>query len=285
MATTASAIIDVSERDFATGVLQRSSSVPVVVDFWAAWCGPCRVLGPVLERLANEMGGAFILAKVDVDRNQRLAAQFGVQGIPAVKAFRDGKVVDEFTGALPESQVRAWLKKLVPSQFDQLVAAAQAQERADPDAAAALYRQALQIDPAHGKSLLGLGRILALQADPQAADVLQQIQAGLPEHAAAQAVLALAELLSAAESTPEAARQRLERNPNDSDARWTLAALAARSQQWEEACQQLLTLVQRDRAFRDDGARRVLLALFAALGEQDPLAVRYRRQLASVLFG
>lgn len=277
--------IDVNERDFATTVLQRSSSVPVVVDFWAPWCGPCRTLGPTLERLADEMAGAFVLAKVNVDQNQRLAAQFGVQGIPAVKAFRDGKIVEEFTGALPESQVRAWLNKVIPSEIDQLVVAAEQHESADPEAAAKLYRAALEIDPNHSRSLLGLGRILTLQDDPESATFLQQIRAGTPEYNAAQALLTLNEFFSAAQGSPEAAQQRIEHNPGDSAARWTLAALYARQQQWEEALQQLLAIVQRDRAFGDDGARRVMVALFRALGEQHPLVGRFRQQLASVLFG
>ncbi|HEY0736059.1 MAG TPA: thioredoxin [Herpetosiphonaceae bacterium] len=284
MATTALNVIDVSERDFAQAVLQRSAEVPVVVDFWATWCGPCRVLGPILERLAAEMKGAFILAKVDTDKNQRLAQQFGIQGIPAVKAFRDGKIVDEFTGALPESQMRAWLKKLIPSPIDELVAQAQQQEQTDPVAAAESYRAALQIDPAHGPSLLGLGRLLALQGDPEAMEVLQQIRSGMPEYPAAQALLTPAEFLSGAQGTVAEAEQQIEYDPGDLAARWTLAALLIKQQEWEPALAQLLAIVQRDRAFADDGARRMMLALFAALGDQHPLVGRYRRQLANSLF-
>lgn len=284
MSTTALNVIDVSERDFAQAVLERSAEVPVVVDFWAAWCGPCRVLGPILERLAAEMKGAFILAKVDTDKNQRLAQQFGIQGIPAVKAFRDGKIVDEFTGALPESQVRAWLKKLLPSPIDQLVAQAQQQEQTDPAAAAESYRTALQIDPAHGPSLLGLGRLLALRGDSEAMEVLQRIGSGMPEYQAAQALLTPAEFLSGAQGTVEEAQQQVERDPSDIATRWTLAALLIKQQEWEPALAQLLAIVQRDRAFADDGARRMMLALFAALGDQHPLVGRYRRQLANSLF-
>lgn len=283
MATTLN-VIDVSERDFAQAVIERSADVPVVVDFWAAWCGPCRVLGPVLERLAAEMNGEFILAKVDVDQNQRLAGQFGVQGIPAVKAFRDGKIVDEFTGALPESQVRAWIKKLIPSEVDQLVAQAQQQEQTDPAAAAESYRAALRLDPAHGPSLLGLGRLLALSGDAEALEVLQQIRSGMPEYAAAQALLTPAEFLSGAQGTIAEAQEQIERDPGDIATRWTLAALLIREQEWEPALAQLLAIVQRDRAFADDGARRMMLALFDALGDKHPLVSHYRRQLASALF-
>jgi putative thioredoxin len=284
MATTAIHVIDVNERDFASAVLERSKQLLVVVDFWAAWCGPCRVLGPVLERLAAEMNGGFLLAKIDVDQNQRLAAQFGVQGIPAVMAFRDGTIVDQFSGTRPETHLRAWLKKLIPSLVDQLVAEAQQLEHSDPLAATARYREVLRHDPEHGPSLLALGRMLTLQGDREASALLGKIRGGAKEYPAAQALLTLAEFLGNAQGSIGEAHQRIQRDPSDTAARWTLAALLTQQQQWEEALGELLTIVQRDRAFADDGARRMMLALFAALGDQHPLVGRYRQQLASYLF-
>jgi putative thioredoxin len=274
-------VVDINESEFKTAVLERSRSVPVVVDFWAPWCGPCRILSPILERLVTGMNGAFVLAKINVDQNQRLAARYGVQGIPAVKAFRDGSVVAEFTGALPEREVRAWLKRLVPSPADQLAAEASALERSNPEVATARYREALRFEPAHSPSLLGLGRVLALKGDPEAVDVLRQVKPDASEYPMAQALLDLADFLAAADesapvqrSTDEAAAQQ-----------WQTAASFARQGQWEDALERLFWIVQYDRTWGDGAARRAMLAIFALLGDRDPLVIRYRQRLASVLFG
>jgi putative thioredoxin len=284
MSNAVKSVVDVNERDFGSAVLEQSRRVPVVVDFWAPWCGPCRVLGPTLERLAAEANGAWVLAKINVDENPRISQQFGIQGIPAVKAFRDGAVVNEFVGAQPESNVRAWLAQIVPSQEEQLIAEAVRREASDPAGAAMRYRRVLGRDPAHGAALLGLGRVLTLQNDPEAAEVLRQIKPGTPEHAKAQALLDLSSLLAAGTGTVADAQQQLAGEPNNTLARWQLAAALARQQQWPDALRHLLTIVQRDRGFGDDAARRAMLAIFAVLGEHDPQVAYYRQQLASALF-
>ncbi|MBO9339725.1 MAG: tetratricopeptide repeat protein [Chloroflexus sp.] len=267
------AVIDVSEATFEREVLQRSQTVPVVIDFWAPWCGPCRVLGPTLERLAREADGAWVLAKINVDENPRLAQMFRVQGIPAVKAVYQGKIVDEFTGALPESQVRAWLKRIVPDRNADLLAMAQALEATNPAEAIARYRLILGQDPKNETALFNLGRLLTLRGDPEGITTLKQVPAGSPFGGRAIAGLAIADLVSAPTEPAEG-----------SEGLYRQAAAAVRNGDYTTAIEHLLTLVGRDRAFRDDGARKALLGLFALLGDDHPLVGPARRRLANLLF-
>ena len=267
-------VVEVTDGDFDTAVVERSRQVPVVVDFWAPWCGPCRTLGPTLERLAQEMQGAFILAKVDVDQNPMLSDRYKIQSIPMVMGFRDGAAADSFLGALPELQVRTWLRKLIPSPADRLAAEAARLAAEDPDVAVERYRAALAADATHQQGLLGLGRILVQKADPEVIEVLKQIPQGSKGYPEAQALINLSDFLA----TPEATEQ------GTSAARFATAAAQGRAGAWEQALQSLLELVQRDRAYGDDAARRAMLAIFALLGESDPLVGRYRLLLASALF-
>src|SRR2546428_13396037 len=148
-------VIDVSDQTFQSEVLEESFRRPVVVDFWAAWCQPCRLIGPVLERLAEEHGGQFVLAKLDVDSNPQASTAFRIQGIPAVKAFRDGQLVSEFVGAIPEQAIRQWLEPLLPSQADRLVEQAdEAEQKGRPRGADGPFRRALEADPRHGRGAL-----------------------------------------------------------------------------------------------------------------------------------
>ncbi len=277
IAMSAQTVVDVQDHDWETAVIERSRMLPVVVDFWAPWCGPCKVLGPIIERLATEMNGAFVLAKVNVDQNPTLSQRFGVQSIPMVKAFRAGQVADGFTGALPESQVRAWLRKLIPSRGDSLAAEGAGLEAIDPVAAIERYRSVLAEDPAHEASLLGLGRVLVLSGDPEATETLRRVPMGSRAYSEAQALLTLDEFLrTTLTNGAEAA--------GDSQIRYAAAAHHAGSGRWEQALAELLAIAQRDRAFNDDAARRTMLAIFALQGEDEPLVVRYRRMLANALF-
>lgn len=281
----AGAVIDVDERSFQQEVVERSRSVPVVIDFWAPWCGPCRTLGPTLEKLAGESKGAWVLAKVNVDNNPRLAQAFGVQGIPAVKAVHDGKLVDEFTGALPESQVRTWLKRFVPDSASQQIEDLAGLEASEPLVAEQRYRQMLAKEPTNDDARLGLGRLLVQAGSPEGATLLGGIKLGAPQHAQAQAWLILAALFAEAEES-EAFELlgRVDENPGDWEARYLLAAHQIKGGRHADAVELLLKIVATNRAFREDGARKALLALFTALGDQHPLVAPGRRQLANLLF-
>jgi putative thioredoxin len=267
-------VIEVDEASFEREVIARSKDVPVVIDFWAPWCAPCRTLGPTLERLASEAKGAWVLAKVNVDENKDLATMFRVQSIPAVKAVYDAKIVDEFVGAQSEAQVRAWLKKFVPEPGASLLEVALAMEASDPQGAAARYRLILGEEPQNAEAMLNLGRLLLMQGEAEGAETLGQVPAGTPLYARAQALLPLADFFAAADHPAD----------GESATRYRQAAALARDGGYAGAMDELLTIVARDRAFHDDGARKALLGLFAALGDENPLVPAYRRKLANTLF-
>jgi putative thioredoxin len=272
-------VIDVNEASFARDVVEKSRSVPVVVDFWAPWCGPCRTLGPLLERLAGEYAGRFVLAKINSDENQRLAGQFGIQGIPAVKAFRDGKVVAEFVGAQPEPQVRQFLKKVVPDGAaaggDTPAGLLAAHRWAEAEAA---YRRAVAAAPGQGAAALGLARAaLAQGKGAEAAGPLAGITAG-PELAAAEQLRPLVSYLSVANTVEDLG------GSDSAAAHFFRAARSLRETGPAAALEELLIVLRRDKNYRSGEPRRVMLALFAVLGDEDAVTRQYRSKLAAVLF-
>ena len=280
---TAEAVADITDGTFASEVLERSREVPVVVDFWAPWCGPCRHLSPTLEQLAQEYAGKVRLVKVNIDENPAVAGRLGVQSIPAVMAFRDGDLVDQFVGALPEPDVRRFFESALPSPADLLVAKA-AQSLAGGDVAAAerAYQSALAGDPRHADAALGLAALVLDQGDLPQAGALAEPWAG---DARGKRILGSISLRLAAEgATRGELEECLRADERDAAAHYVLGALLAVEGEWDAALEHLLQTVRLDRAFADDDGRLRMLDAFNVLGDDDPLTQNYRRRLSAVLF-
>jgi putative thioredoxin len=274
--------LDVGLADFQQRVIEESRQRPVVVDFWAPWCGPCKSLKPVLEKLAAEYGGKFLLAKVNSDDNQELAVRYGVRGIPSVKAFVDGEAVDEFSGALPEGEVRAFLDRLVPSPVDELrMQAANAHAAGDAPTALALLAEASKLDPHHVGVRLDATEIML---DLNEIDEARRLLGSVPDDADPRVpqLRARLQFTGAAGEDETALSARIAANENDLEARLKLANLLVAAGNYEAGMDQLLEIVRRDRSFGDDIGRTTLLSVFNLLGGGE-LVSRYRRMLASAL--
>jgi putative thioredoxin len=284
-------IKDATDASFLADVVEASREQPVIVDFWATWCGPCRQLGPALEKAVTAARGAVKLVKVDIDANPTYAGQLQVQSIPAVFAFVDGKPVDGFMGALPESQVKAFVDKLAklgpggPSPIDELLALAkESLGVGDMGGAAQAYAQILQADPQNAKALGGLAKVYMAGGDTErAAEVvaLAAPDAKDPDLDSVRAALALA---AEAPSDTAGIEARLAKDPDDHAARFELAAALAGAHKLDAAADQLLTIIEKDRAWNDEAARKQLLTVFEAAGQMSEIARNGRRRLSAILF-
>ncbi|MGH2387808.1 MAG: tetratricopeptide repeat protein [Chloroflexota bacterium] len=278
---------DVGLATFSASVLERSHTVPVVVDFWAPWCRPCLTLGPVLERLAEEANGAWELVKVNTDLEPEIAARYGIQGIPAVKGFRDGKLVNEFVGVVPEPAIRAFLERVMPSPVDRLVAEAQTKNAAgEKQEAESLFKEAIRQQKDHAGAALGLAELLLAQGNQtEARALLEEVPPGTEDGRQAAALLKRLKFIAEAASLPsrEEADAVLAANPNDLTACWAAAMRAAADGDYAKALVGFLRIAEEDRRFQDDGGRKAMLDIFTILGPDHELSMEFRPRLAGAL--
>jgi putative thioredoxin len=284
----ASAVVrDVAEADFVRDVIEESKRRPVVVDFWAPWCAPCLALGPILERLVRERNGEAMLAKVNIDEAQGLAADFGIEAIPAVKAFRDGRPVLEFVGVLPEPQLKAFLDRLSPTQAERNADRAHSMEAADPAAAEQLYRAAVAEQPSNDQARLGLARVLLAQGKTaEIGEVLAPVATEGEIGAEAARLTAKMKLMEAARGLGDesAARARLAAVAFDARAKYELGCVLAAAGRYPEALELLLAAAEADSKLATGPVREGMVQIFFILGTDHALANEYRAKLSRLLY-
>jgi len=278
-------VLEVNADTFERDVLEASKEAPVIVDFWAPWCGPCRALGPILEKLATQYGGRFRLAKVNSDENQELSREFNVRSIPDVRAFRDGEQVGQFMGALPERQVRAFIDSVVPSPAElERLRAAELRLAGHLAAATAALRDALRLDPALHPARIDLAEtLMEAGRHEEAATELDSVPED-PDWDAHVAALRQAVAFARAGGSEGELSARVAANPADLESRLALAGALAARRAWRDALEQLLEIVRRDKSWRDGEARKQMIAIFNLAANDEDLVGEYRRKLASVLF-
>ncbi|MBY3156684.1 thioredoxin [Rhizobium laguerreae] len=294
-AAAGSYITETTTANFAKDVIEESRKQPVLVDFWAPWCGPCKQLTPVLEKVVNEAKGRVRLVKMNIDDHPSIAGQLGIQSIPAVIAFVNGRPADGFMGAVPESQIQQFIDRIAgPAGADEaaeieavLTEAAELLAAGNINEAAQLYGAVMQADPENAKALAGMAEcMIAANQHQRAREILTELPEELAKDAGIQAVLMKLEQIEEARKLgdPVALERELAANPDDHEARIKLAKIRNVEGRRDEAADHLLLIMRKDRAFDDDGARRQLLQFFEVWGFKDPATVAARRKLSAILF-
>ena len=280
-------ISDVTEADFEAKVLEASHKTPVVVDFWATWCEPCKILGPVLEKAIADRKGEVLLAKVDADQQQRLAMYWNIEGLPTVLAFKGGKPVDEFVGNLPAAAIGQFLDRILPTEADRKANAGADLEQTDPAGAEQAYRDALAKDPNQESATLGLVRLLIQQdRDPEAAELLERLGPGSEQAAEVERLGAQLWLRKTARDLdPEPVlRQRLAGNPKDAVAAYQLGVRLALEGKGAEALEMLYSAGEKDAKLASTRVREAMVKVFQIVGNRSPLADDYRARLTTLLY-
>lgn len=280
-------VVEADEASFQQLAVERSRELLVVVDFWAPWCQPCRLLGPILEKLAAEYDGKFLLVKADTEKVPNIAAGFGVQSIPAVYAMRDGQLIDYFVGLLPEGQLRSWIDRQLPSAAEQLVTEARSLEATDAEAAEAKYAEAARLDANLASARIALASLMLGQGrTDEARTMLDELEARGFLEPEAERLKAELHLASSGEAPPdlEALRAAAKNDPQNLGARLALAEALATQRQFEEALETALAIVQTHKKEFAEPARKLMVDIFRLLPDDSPLVTDYRRRLSTALY-
>jgi putative thioredoxin len=280
-------IIDITEENFEKEVIQQSEQTPIVIDFWAPWCGPCQQLAPMLEKLVEEFQGKIRLAKINIDEQQGLASDFRVESIPTVVAFLNGQPVDNFQGILPEESLREWINQLIPSPLQILLQDAQAAEETDPALAETKYREASELDPQNDAIQLRLATVLIKQSQfEECTKIISKLEErGFLEPEAEQ-IKSQLELQAASDEAGglEPARAALAADPENAELKIALADALAVSNKHEEALEICLSIIEQDKSGAGVEAKATMVKIFDLLGPESTVASAYRRKLATLLY-